>query len=147
MRFSHLAALLLLPNPLAMGLVVMPQDGVDAGLVAFALGLEPAEQIMIELEIDRDLVRMDDLGFDPVLVVHWRAVSVGGGDRFAFRGRHQVEVRPVGLSRQRHEAAVGFPAVRIAVYQDGPRLGRANLGLAHSAVAPACWPVPVQLYT
>src|SRR3954447_11828429 len=104
---------------LAMRLVIAPQDGVDARLVTFALRLEPAEHVVIQLDPDSHLLRMNNFGARPLLVGHRTAVAVLRGNGLGLDRSLPVETLPIGLALQRHQAAIRLLLVGPALYQHG----------------------------
>jgi len=78
-------------------------------------------------------MRVNNLSLGPFFIAHGSAFFVGRGNGLDLPGSHAIESLPISLAFERHQAAICFLLIKLAVNQDG-----ACLNLFHSAVAPVC---------
>src|SRR5258708_36840445 len=93
---------------LTMRLVIAPQDAIDARLITFAWRLEPAENVVIQLDADSHLPGMNNFGARPFLIGHGTTVATLHGNGIRLDRSLPVETLPVRLAGQRHQGAIRF---------------------------------------
>jgi hypothetical protein len=72
------------------------EDGVHAGLVAGALGVEPGDDVGIEAQGEELLRRGDEDGILVGVGGDALPIGVGGDGGFEFGFRHGVQAAPIG---------------------------------------------------
>src|SRR6266481_480899 len=60
-------------------------------------------------------MRMNNLGLGPFCISHRSTLPIAGGNSLNLGGGHTVKTLPVGLALERHQAAVCFLLVGLAI--------------------------------
>src|ERR1043165_4655013 len=85
---------------------IMPQNGVDARLIAPALRLEKVEQVLVELNRDRLLLRFLRVDAFPEFVVERRMIRIAACPLLDLFLGQATDALPIGLLLDRAIAAI-----------------------------------------
>src|SRR6267142_6698416 len=68
-------------------------------------------------------MRMNNLGLGPFCISHRSTLPIAGGNSLNLRRGHAIKTLPVGLALERHQAAVCFLLIGLAVDEDDACFG------------------------